>query len=297
MTEQIRINSAEEAQSLKEYAAAALEREAGSPQKLSGPINNATSASIGYNGSKTTFRSGGPSYGSASSNTLPEGHVRLNNGMVTTREAAKAAGMLGEVKEDADNGNVPFDPKASPSRNEASEDNSSRATLETSSAESKASIEGASKALSAAQESIGSVAVDALQQQAAISGELPTHLPEGISQAQVSAVVAGYTAQANEVLKGTGANVDAVTAMLNPSELKEARIAAYTGDDARLRDLGAKAMSRLYTVPNDPALLSQLTKGWPEEVKVVRVNNIPTVKTPGWTLTWEEAVKQGRIGF
>jgi hypothetical protein len=139
-----------------------------------------------------------------------------------------------------------------------------------------------------------------MQQDAVVSGRLPAsdELPAGVTDERVSAVAAGYEAQANSLLQETGASVDTLRAMLNESELREARLAVFQGDDAKLKRLGAEATLRLARLPDDPDMLKAIKETWPADHKVVhRKDGTVWLETPHYKMPWSEAVHQGIIRY
>src|SRR5262249_48944054 len=162
--------------------------------------------------------------------------------------------------------------------------------------EADAAIMAAGQAAEAAVvQAIGEVPAGAMRREAIASGKLPTHLPNGVTPDMMNAAVAAYTTQANAILAETEMSVEFMTALLNERELHDARQAAFNNDDARLKDLGRRAMQRLITLPDDPALLKDLTAGWSPDIKIVRRNVTTWVVTPEWQMPWAEAVRTGKI--
>jgi hypothetical protein len=162
-----------------------------------------------------------------------------------------------------------------------------------------AKVELSQAVLAVGNETAGPIVVQALQEDTMVTGELPSELPEGVTREQVNTVVAGYVAQANAVLRPTGASVDLLTEFLNEGELREARIAAYRNDDEKLRTLGGSAMERLAQLPRDPAHLAALTADWPKDVQIIRRDNTVWVKTPDWPqeMKWGDAVRARLISL
>ena len=71
----------------------------------------------------------------------------------------------------------------------------------------------------------------------------------------------------------------------------------FTGNDARLKELGYKAISRLQSLPDDPATFKELTASWPKEAKLSRRNGTTWISTPNWEMPWKAAVAAGKIKF
>jgi hypothetical protein len=130
--------------------------------------------------------------------------------------------------------------------------------------------------------------------------KLPTseELPAGVTDEMVSAVAAGYESQANSLLQETGASADTLRAMLNESELWEARLAVFQRDDAKLKRLGAEANLRLARLPDDPATMKAIKETWPADHKVVhRKDGTAWLETPHHKMPWSEAVHRGIIRY
>ncbi len=229
--------------------------------------NAATNASIVMQGGRATITSGATSHGSAVSSPRP-GMVTVG-GMTTTIEAAKAAGLIPQDYQPGFSAGVAAAPQANQQPQVQQQQADDGNTLAVSSAEQASAINAATEALNAANGTAGQIVVNAMTEDAIVSGELPTNLPAGLSSEQVSAVVAGYTAQANAVLHDTGATVDLLTDMLTESELRTARLAVYRGNDAELKELGGRAMARLAKLPNDPAMFKAMTADW-TDVQITR---------------------------
>jgi hypothetical protein len=286
-------------QSLKDLAAAARASEQ-SARPSSGSLmrtNAATNASVVMQGGRATITSGATSHGSAVSSPRP-GMVTVG-GMTTTIEAAKAGGLIPQDYDPSFKAGVAAAPTSNQQQQAPAQEQTDPSNeITVSSAEQAEAIKAATDAISHANSAIGQTAVNAMTEETVVSGELPQHLPAGIGNEQVSAVVAGYTAQANAVLADTGATVDLLTDMLSDNELRAARLAVYRGNDAELRDLGNRAMDRLVKLPNDPATFKALTAGWGNDVQITRSKGGDTlVCAPGWpkALPWSVAVKQRLI--
>lgn len=287
-------------ESLKDLANAkrASEEAARSSSSSLMRTNTASNASITMSQGKASIVSGHPHRATATSSPRP-GMVTVN-GMTTTIEAAKAAGLISQDYQPGFNAGVAAAPQFNQQQPQAqqqqqpqsNDDNTIKAT-----AEQAKAINASTAAIEQANEAIGNFAVSSLLEDAVVSGDIPTTPPRGVSAGQVSAVVAGFEAQANAVLSETGASVSLLNDMLNESELRAARLATYRGNDRELRDLGNKAMDRLAKLPNDPALFKAMTADW-HDVQITRGKDGDTlVRAPGWpsAMSWSAAVKQRLI--
>jgi hypothetical protein len=246
---------------------------------------------------------------------LQAGFCRLSNGMIEPWSSVKAAGLEDMIVEVAGDDARPFEPtrliplKGDEVRNLADTEeqldkskskDDDRPKLEGATPEEQQQIAKAHDTLNHAKEAIGEHAVDSWQQDVAVSGELPSadDLPKGITQEMVQSVADAYTAQANTVLRSVpGASVQALTALLNENELKEARLAVFKGNDNQLKDLAYKAMGRLQKLPDDPVTLKELTAHWPETHKVVRRGSEWWVIAPKGEMPWSDLVASGEIRF
>lgn len=279
-------------QSLKDLAVAKRASEEAARDSSSSLMrtNTASNASITMSQGKASIVSGSPHRATATSSPRP-GMVTVN-GMTTTIEAAKAAGLISQDYQPGFNAGVAAAPQSNQQQPQSSDDNTIKAT-----AEQAKAINASTAAIDQANEAIGNFAVSSLLEDAVVSGDIPTTPPWGVSAEQVSAVVAGFEAQANAVLSETGASVSLLNDMLNESELRAARLATYRGNDRELRDLGNKAMDRLTKLPNDPALFKAMTADW-HDIQITRGKDGDTlVRAPGWpkAMSWSAAVKQRLI--
>ncbi|MBB4378456.1 hypothetical protein [Bradyrhizobium sp. SBR1B] len=285
-------------QSLKDLAAAQLASEQAA--RVSSPslvrTNTATNASVTMSQGKASIVSGSTHRATAVSSPRP-GMVTVN-GMTTTIEAAKAAGLISQDYQPGFNAGVAAAPHSNQQQAQvqqqpqSNDENTIKAT-----AEQAKAITASTAAIKQANEAIGNFAVSSLLEDAVVSGGIPTTPPRGVSAEQVSAVVAGFEAQANAVLSETGASVSLLNDMLTESELRAARLATYRGNDRELRDLGNKAMDRLTKLPNDPALFKAMTADW-HDIQIIRGQDGDTlVRAPGWpkAISWSAAVKQRLI--
>ncbi|BCA00456.1 hypothetical protein [Bradyrhizobium diazoefficiens] len=285
-------------QSLKDLAAAQLASEqaarASSPSLVR--TNTATNASITMSQGKASIVSGSAHRATAVSSPRP-GMVTVG-GITTTVEAAKAGGLIPQDYQPGFNAGVAAAPQSNQQQPQfqqqpqSNDDNTIKAT-----AEQAKAINASTAAIEQANEAIGNFAVSSLLEDAVVSGDIPSTPPRGVSAEQVSAVVAGFEAQANAVLSETGASVSLLNDLLNESELRAARLATYRGNDRELRDLGNKAMDRLTKLPNDPALFKAMTADW-HDIQITRGKDGDTlVRAPGWpkAISWSAAVKQRLI--
>jgi hypothetical protein len=164
-------------------------------------------------------------------------------------------------------------------------------------AEEAAVIEEGILTLRTAEKVLGKGKVDEMTSAAVMRGELPKDVPAAM-QGEVQSVIAGYVAEANAVLRKTGANVALLDEMLDDNELRLARQATFTGDDKALREIGAQAIRKLQHLPyDDPKAFKEYAATLPAGVKIIDRNGRPYVVTPNWQMPWAQAVAEGRIGF
>lgn len=255
------------------------------------------SASVTIKNGSMSTASGGQSTKAQLQAPLPDGMVRLSNSMVTTVEAAQAAGFNVATQSNAAstfNNGLPDAHQAVP---ENTSGQNVDASLEEATPEEISKIKIAHAVLDQGNKTVGAIAVQSLQENTVVSGELPRHLPEGVTTEQVNSLVDGYTAQANAALRPTGASVHGLIALLTENELREARLATYRGDDGKLRELGGKAQDRLARLPNDPVHFTELTADLPKDVQLSRRGETVWVKAPEWPreMQWGAAVRAGKI--
>lgn len=314
MTVTLQINSPAEAQALMDHAKAAREAEHRAAPAPAPQINTgSTRAQAVYRDGEATFHaSRGATKVQMHQQAVPQGFVRLACGAITSINGATAAGLIGtavewnsadiDTRQDAPKGaQANFKPGPSPAQaaapSQAGQPNAdSRPTIAVSEAE-RTQIVQAEEVISKATASIGATAVNSLQQDVVASGVLPSDLPQGVTQEMVDTLVGGYVTQANSVLRETGATVDALTDFLTENELRDARIAVFTSDDATLQQLGKKAVARLEKLPADPVLFKEMTAAWPKEVQVTQRDGVTWIKTPAWEMPWGQAVKARKISF
>lgn len=302
MTTRVLAIDAVDAQSMVKAAEDARAAEAKQAQPATPTVHVPSSSRVTFKGEQMTVETSRSASANLASPLRP-GHVIIkgaNGGIEMTLEAAKAAGLTEMIVAGADDVAQSFkagSPRAQASAPADSKGESNEAGTLTGASESEAvEIGKAADALSQAGKAIGEIAVTSIQEDVAISGELPAMLPEGLTQEMVDTVSKGYIAQANTVLRDTGATVDTMMVLLNDNELKDARLATFRGDDAKLKELGGLAVSRLHSIPDDPALLKELTANWPADIQVVKRENIWWVESPTrGRIRWSEAVDSGKL--
>ena len=245
---------------------------------------------------------------------VPEGYVRLASGDVTPLASVKAAGLESLIVEHGESldgvGQRSIETAKAPQTVRADEHaQDSEGSAETNAApetgagqldvseSEKATMEAATAALETINGVVGAEATNAAIDDTIVSGEVPTELPPGVSHTEVNAVIAGFEAQANAVLKETGASVDLLNEMLSDGELREARRAVFMNDDSALRNLGAQAVRRLERLPEKPDKLRALTAGFGPKVRVHQKNGETWVTTPNWDMSWSRAVRTGKVSF
>lgn len=242
--------------------------------------------------------SGGTATAMARSPSNPN-MVTLPNGMTTTVEAAKAAGFdfPGDASDHADQPRSFDGGSADAHRQTPDNEGQEAAPLDGVSADETYKINIARAMVAHGERTIGAFAVQSMQEDVVASGELPRHLPEGVTTSQVNVIADGFVAQANAVLRPTGASVETLRTFLEDNELREARLATFRGDDTKLQELGGRAMERLLRLPNDPARFNELTSEWGPDVKITRRGNAVFVKAPAWSreMSWEDCVKSGKV--
>jgi hypothetical protein len=304
MTDSLKINSPAAAEALIKLAEEQnkAEREAAASKPATSATNIASGASITYRDGAVSERNEKVSRASVPVGQLPEGMCRFADGTVTSIEAARAGRILDqaiEVNERFDKGTPHRTaPQASPqSKAEGAGNQNDKQSARGAPGEGDA-VAKAVATLNQATEVLGADTVQALQHDVISSGELPAELPQGVSREGLDVVVAGYTAEANATLSGTGASVETLTGMLTEHELADARMSVFQGNDARLQELGREANKRLQLLPErDPASMKELTAGWPHEVKIVVRGDETWVETPGWKMPWAAAVRAGKVKF
>ncbi|RWD31824.1 MAG: hypothetical protein E5W94_02315 [Mesorhizobium sp.] len=154
---------------------------------------------------------------------------------------------------------------------------------------------------------LGADAVESGIWQAAETGDIEGSIPAGVTEDAVAAIVEGFTAQADAVLKALPAgvaSVDMLMETLNDWELREARMATINNDREKLAHLGRTALDRMETLPyQDPAVFDTLIADMPaNERKALTFNEERgewVVKVPGrQAMSFGAAVRAGivRVG-
>lgn len=139
----------------------------------------------------------------------------------------------------------------------------------------KAAVDEASRILVEADRGMGAQAVDGLLHMAADAGGLTEEqYPEGVTEAAVRAVRAGFVAQADNTLAEVRSSVKGLEAMLTPAELKTARHAVIGGDKDQLQELGRVSVQRLAQLPQrDPEGFREMVEMLsPAERKAIHYN-------------------------
>ncbi|TCV55149.1 hypothetical protein [Agrobacterium tumefaciens] len=222
-------------------------------------------------------------------------------GVETTIEGAIAAGLM--TREEAASGfKQPVQPKAQAGAGtEQATKEAPKATTEEPATEAAQAAAEAGKVLDSLDQAIGSHAVDMALESAAESGEMPEDgLPEGVTSEHVAAVVAGYTAQANDTLSHVGASVSMLEETLTDAELRDARRATVQNNADLMHDLGRQAVERLARMPEtNPDAFAEMMEGMsPAERSVLRQKPRGewTVAIPGYPeMSFAAAVRTGIV--
>jgi len=222
-------------------------------------------------------------------------------GVETTIESAIAAGLM--TREQASTGfKQPVQPKAQAGAGtEQATKETPKATTEEPTTEAAQAAAEAGKVLDSLDQAIGSHAVDMALDSAVDSGDLPEDgLPEGVTIEHIEAVVAGYTAQANDTLAHVGASVTMLEETLTDRELRDARRATVQNNAELMHDLGRQAVERLARMPetNPDAFAEMMEDMDPTERGVLRQSPRGewTVAIPGYPeMSFAAAVRTGIV--
>lgn len=231
---------------------------------------------------------------------MKAGRVMIG-GVETTIESAIAAGLM--TREEAAAGfKQPVQPKAQAGAGtEQATKETPKATTEEPATEAAQAAAEAGKVLDSLDQAIGSHAVDMALDSAVDSGDLPEDgLPEGVTSEHVEAVVAGYTAQANDTLAHVGASVTMLEETLTDNELRDARRATVQNNAELMHNLGRQAVERLARMPetNPDAFAEMMEDMDPTERGVLRQSPRGewTVAIPGCPeMSFAAAVRTGIV--
>lgn len=168
----------------------------------------------------------------------------------------------------------------------------------------KASVEEASRVLDRADQTIGADLTTHHLSAMADSGIISAEgLPEGISEADVQRVYAGFVAQSNAALAEVGASVPMLQEMLDNDQLRVARQAAVGQNGDVLKQLGEIAHGRLAKLPEtNPEAFAEMVAGMSEQERAVlhrnKDNGHWTVRIPGKPeMSFALAVRRGIVRF
>lgn len=188
------------------------------------------------------------------------GFIQLPGGSKTTVEAAKAGGLVPHTWKEGDP--LPFDQAPQGAAKEAPKATPD-ATPEATHAEHLAKLAG--EVLRGVDQVHGPGVTDALVDQVAHSGDpdaILDQLPSGVSPVHVKQVMAGYIAQANDMLSTVGASVPLLEQMLDAEELRQARRATLASAPEEMARLGQMAVDRLAMMPTtDPETFREMVEG------------------------------------
>jgi hypothetical protein len=228
-----------------------------------GVVTSATSNAKTSSGTKTVY----------ATPTEP-GFIPLPGGGKTTVEAAKAGGLIPHTWKEGDS--LPFDQapaKGAPASNSDAPKDTPEATPDTTHAAHLAKLAG--DVLRGVDQTHGPQVTDALVDQVADSGDpdsILDQLPAGVSPTHVKQVMAGYIAQANDMLSTVGASVPLLEQMLDADELRQARRATLSNAPEEMARLGQVAVDRLAQMPTtDPETFREMVEGMdPKARKMIR---------------------------
>lgn len=200
------------------------------------------------------------------------GFIPLPGGGKTTVEAAKAGGLIPHTWKEGDS--LPFDQAPAPkeAQDGAPKDTQDKAP-EATHAEHLAKLAG--DVLRGVDQAHGPQVTDALVDQVADNGDpdsILDQLPAGVSPTHVKQVMAGYIAQANDMLSTVGASVPLLEQMLDADELRQARRATLSNAPDEMARLGQMAVDRLAQMPTtDPETFREMVEGMdPKARKMIR---------------------------
>jgi hypothetical protein len=114
--------------------------------------------------------------------------------------------------------------------------------------------------MDAAKKTFGDEQTQTMINQAALSEDMTP--PEGMSVAAVGKIISAYTASANETMAHTGIDAAAMSAVLGPNDLRDARLAVIRGDGNHLNAIASKAVDTLASLGHkDPAAFGAFIEG------------------------------------
>jgi hypothetical protein len=195
------------------------------------------------------------------------GFIPLPNGDKVRVEDAKSGGLIPHTWKEGDV--LPFDqaPAASAVKNGADQqDKAGQATPDATDPSDTTHAEHLVKLASGILQGVDQVhgphIADALMDEVAHTGDLESiadRLPDGVSDTHVKQVMAGYTAQAEDMLSKAGASIAMLQEVLTDDELRQARRATLINAPEEMIRLGKLAVDRLAQMPtNDPETFLQM---------------------------------------
>lgn len=273
-----------------------LETRDGSPSRAEASVHPVEKHSVSFDGKGNQVTQNlAPQ--SVSVQQVRPGHVIIPGLGETTVEAARAAGLLPEGFKQA---GVPSGASATAQQTQQQQQNNNTSAKGDDQIVMPEVVKVADNALANIGEIIGRDAVNDALWLAAETGEAPTELPSNIPTEVVDHIVTGAVAQADAVLKTTGANVALLDEMLTPAEARQARTATITRGDQALQKLGREALSRLEVMPSrSPAEFAEWISTLPtDERKALSQdqNGSWSITVPGRpTMSWGAAVRAGIV--
>ncbi len=198
------------------------------------------------------------------------GFIQIPGAGETTVEAAKAGGLIPHTWNEGDP--LPFDHALTDA-----EDGTPKGTEEKPAGathfEHLAKLAG--DILSGVDQAHGAQVTDGLMNQVADNGDpdsILDQLPAGVSPVHVKQVMAGFIAQANDMLSVVGASVPMLEDYLTDDELRQSRLATVANDRESMGELGRLAVNRLVELPKtEPEAFRELVEGMsPKDRKMIR---------------------------
>lgn len=257
-----------------------------------GVITSAKSTAKSQSGIKTAY----------ATPTEP-GFIQLPGGGKTSVDAAKAGGLVPHTWNEGDP--LPFDqaPKRAPTdAPKATPDGTQDGSPDATHSEHLAKLAG--EVLRGVDQVHGPQVTDALVDQVADNGDpdsILDQLPNGVSPVHVKQVMAGYIAQANDMLSTVGASVPLLEQMLDADELRHARRATLSNVPEEMTRLGQMAVDRLAQMPKtDPETFREMVEGMDPKARQMIRHDRNTgewiVTLPGHpSMTYGAAVRLGLV--